>query len=77
MRFLVGVAVALLVAYLPAQPAHAYLDSGTGSLVIQGAIAAAGAVVVSIRIYWSRIKAWLRAGSRRSKDSSSIRDSGQ
>lgn len=39
--------------------AHAYLDPGTGSLLIQGLLAAvAGAITVS-KLYWHRILGFL------------------
>ncbi|HIG42418.1 MAG TPA: hypothetical protein EYQ14_18030 [Gammaproteobacteria bacterium] len=36
----------------------AYLDPGTGSLIIQGVIAAIAAAGMTIRLYWYRIRAW-------------------
>ena len=36
--------------------AFAYLDPGTGSLIIQGLIAAVGAVLVALKLYWHRVK---------------------
>jgi hypothetical protein len=38
-------------------PAHAYLDPGTGSMLIQGLIGAIAAVSVTLRLYWHKIKA--------------------
>lgn len=40
-------------------PAHAYLDPGTGSLIIQGIIGAIAAAGVTIRLYWYKIKGWI------------------
>jgi len=40
--------------------AHAYIDPGTGSLILQGLIAAVAGVSVTAGIYWDRIKAFLR-----------------
>ena len=40
-------------------PAHAYLDPGTGSVLIQGAIAAIAAVGFTINLYWYRIKNYI------------------
>lgn len=51
-------AVILAVAYIPS--AHAYLDPGTGSLIIQGAIAAVGAGLVAGRLYWTKLKGLFR-----------------
>jgi hypothetical protein len=50
--------ITLFVAFLAVQrPAFAYLDPGTGSIIVQGIIAAAVGAMVTIRLYWSRIKA--------------------
>ena len=37
-------------------PAYGYLDPGTGSLIVQGAIAAVVGIGMSVKLYWSRIK---------------------
>ena len=39
--------------------AYAYLDPGTGSILIQGAIAAIAAGAFTVRNYWHRIKGFL------------------
>ena len=39
-------------------PAHAYMDPGTGSMIIQGLIAAVAAAGVTARLYWNRISAF-------------------
>jgi hypothetical protein len=36
--------------------AHAYLDPGTGTMIIQGLIGAAAAASVAIGAYWHKIK---------------------
>ena len=38
-------------------PAHAYIDPGTGSFLIQGIIAAVIGVSVTVKLFWNRIKA--------------------
>ena len=53
---LLAAAVLALVAILLAQPAHAYLDPGTGSIVVQGVIAAIAAGAVALRLYWKRLR---------------------
>ena len=50
----VVLAVGLL---LISAPAHAYIDPGTGSFLIQGIIAAVVGVGVVIRLFWHKIKA--------------------
>jgi hypothetical protein len=39
-------------------PAYAYLDPGTGSMLIQGLIAGIAAIVSFSSIYWQKIKAF-------------------
>ena len=51
----------LLVCLLVLAPAsaHAYIDPGTGSFVIQGIIAAVVGAGFAIKMFWHRIKAFL------------------
>jgi hypothetical protein len=37
-------------------PVYAYLDPGTGSIIIQGLIAGAAAVMSFVSVYWQKIK---------------------
>lgn len=39
--------------------ARAYIDPGTGSLLIQGFIAAVAGAMAALRLYWGRVKAFL------------------
>lgn len=48
--------------------AFAYLDPGTGSIILQGLIAAAAAVGVTVRIYWRKITDFLRDPLKRNRD---------
>ena len=41
-------------------PAHAYLDPGTGSMILQVVIGAVVGAMVTARLYWARIKTWFR-----------------
>jgi hypothetical protein len=45
------------VAVLSAQPAHAYLDSGTGSMLLQMIVATVTGGLFLVKVYWRRIKA--------------------
>ena len=54
-RLLAAVVLALA-AILLARPAYAYLDPGTGSMVVQGMIAAIAAGAVALKLYWKRLK---------------------
>lgn len=40
---------------LMAESAHAYIDPGTGSALIQGLIAVVAAVGITCRLYWHRL----------------------
>ncbi len=37
---------------------YAYLDPGTGSIILQGAIAAIAGAAFTLKLYWNRIKAF-------------------
>ena len=50
-----GIAPALALALAPTG-AWAYIDPGTGSILLQGLIAAVAGVAVVGRIYWHRLK---------------------
>jgi hypothetical protein len=52
-------------------PAYAYIDPGTGSLIIQGVIGAIAAVGVTLKIYWHKVKVFF---SGRSKVTSTVED---
>ena len=39
-----------------AAPAFAYLDPGTGSIILQGIIATVAGMLVAGRLYWQRVK---------------------
>jgi len=52
--------VVVWVTILPPQALAAYLDPGTGSLVIQSVIAALAAAGFALRLYWRRIRVWFK-----------------
>jgi hypothetical protein len=37
------------------RPAHAYLDGGTGSMILQTLLAGVGGIVVFLRLRWNRL----------------------
>lgn len=55
-------------------PAHAYLDPGTGSILLQGLIAAVAGGLVAARLYWSKVKQFFSFARR--KDGGSDGDAG-
>lgn len=48
-----------LLALLASSPAYAYLDPGTGSILVQGLLAALAAVSATIAAFWSQIRRFL------------------
>jgi hypothetical protein len=58
-----SIAAALLgvLSFLFSEKAHAYLDPGSGSYILQILIAALLGASVGIKIYWKRIKHMLRS----------------
>ena len=51
----------------PIEVRVAYLDPGTGSLIIQAVVAALAGVVVVVTSYWRRIKAFFQRSARNSE----------
>ena len=45
-----------LIAYT--SPAYAYLDPGTGSMLLQGLIGGIAATIAFLSIYWQKVKAF-------------------
>jgi len=39
---------------------HAYLDPGTGSIIIQGIIAGVLTITIAVKTYWFKIKAFFQ-----------------
>jgi len=68
----VATAFAPVVAIAVGQPLEirvAYLDPGTGSLILQALVAALAGAVVVITSYWQKIRAFFRRSSRNSEPS--------
>ncbi|MCP4842410.1 MAG: hypothetical protein GY887_11825 [Halieaceae bacterium] len=54
--------VALMALLSVSQGAFAYLDPGTGSMILQGVIAAIAVVGFTIKSYWYKIRAFFGKG---------------
>ncbi|MGH8719129.1 MAG: hypothetical protein ACREV0_09355 [Burkholderiales bacterium] len=53
-------AVLSLIAFATgATPAYAYLDPGTGSMVLQAILGGIAGVVIAGKLYWGRVKDWI------------------
>ena len=60
--------VALCVLMFSANPAYAYLDPGTGSMMIQALLAAIAAISVSVGIFWGRLRSFFGRFFGKKKD---------
>ncbi len=45
--------------------AYAYLDPGTGSIILQGLLAGIAGGLVVIKLYWGKLKSLFASGSRK------------
>lgn len=57
------------------EPAHAYLDPGTGSILLQGLIAAIAGTMVTARLYWGKIKSMFSRNSENDSQQTEEKDS--
>ncbi len=61
------VALALAACLSIASPAYAYLDPGTGSMLISAVLGVAAAVALAVKMFWYRLIGFLR-GKRPAAD---------
>lgn len=55
---------ALAAGALTATPAHAYIDPGSGSMVVQLVVAAIAGGLFTLKVYWRRLKAHFGLGPK-------------
>ena len=58
------VVFSLLIVFLPQRFAYAYLDPGTGSLIVQIIVAGALGIAVSIKLFWGNIVGFFKQVKR-------------
>lgn len=59
-------------------PAYAYIDPGSGSMIVQGVLAAIAALAMTAKLWWHRLLVLLHVRKRTSKVSpSKSREAGQ
>ncbi|MBT3787510.1 MAG: hypothetical protein HN725_14865 [Alphaproteobacteria bacterium] len=70
MKRLLIFAIALIAVTLVFQtsPAQAYLDPGTGSILLQMLLGGVAGGLVVFKLYWTRIKGWFSPGAKSSDD---------
>lgn len=61
----------VLIIFVFATQAYAYIDPATGSMIIQAVLAAIAAAAVSIGIFWRRLKLFVAGLFGRKKDQDS------
>ena len=54
-----------------AAPSHAYLDPGTGSIILQSILAGIAVAMGVLRLYWYRLKAFFSGKSAKSESKES------
>lgn len=54
------IAFVLAVCLSIASPAYAYLDPGTGSMLISAVLGVAAAVALAVKMFWYRVVAFVR-----------------
>jgi hypothetical protein len=65
MKRLTSLSLLILAALLiSTDDAHAYLDPGTGSMLLQGLIAGIAAASVVVGGYWSKVKGFFTGGPK-------------
>ena len=62
MRRTTTIAAAALLVVLTAAPAHAYLDPGSGSMLLQLILGGVAGFVVLVKLYWQKLKALVGLG---------------
>lgn len=53
--------------FLAIKPAHAYLDAGTGTMILNALVAGIVGAGVTAKIYWEKIRLWFRKLSKTKK----------
>ena len=58
----------IFIFFLPSLNAHAYLDPGTGSLILQALFGILAAIGACITLYWKKLKNLLNKIFKKKKD---------
>jgi Na+/proline symporter len=63
-RWILRVALVVMVGLAVPSPAHAYLDPGTGSMLVSALIGIAAAVGLAVKMFWYRVTGRFRRPRR-------------
>lgn len=69
----IRIAVAALGCTVLAAPSYAYLDPGTGSIILQSILAGVAVAIGVLRLYWYRLKAFF-SGKPEKSDTQDSKD---
>lgn len=53
---------------IAANPAHAYIDPGSGSVAVQAILAGFLGFLLALKIYWKKIVSFFRRGEKTEKE---------
>lgn len=68
--------LAVVLCFALVSPGHAYLDPGTGSIILQGLLASVAVAFGFLRLYWHRFKSFF-SGRSQANESEIAQDNGQ
>jgi hypothetical protein len=61
-------AMAMLAVGISTSSAHAYLDPGTGSIILQVLLGGVAGIVIASKLYWHKLLSLCGAGGRAQED---------
>ncbi len=68
MQVILAFCLVAVVAIVVPAPAHAYLDPGSASMIVQMIIGAVAGVVIAVKVYWHKIKGFFDRDTRHKVD---------
>lgn len=73
-RFTAVLAIILVISLLTPKQAYAYIDPGTGGMIIQGIIGLLAGALVFVGIFWKRVTLFIKSIFKRSNKADSAAD---
>ena len=66
--------IIFVIACFISAPAYAYLDPGSGSIILQGLLAAIAGALAAIKLYWNKLKGFFQSLAGKKKNSEKKND---